>query len=291
MTDAIPAAAPPSRPARGGALAILCYAVAGYLLMLAVLGYTAGFIAGFGVPKSIGQGTRSPWPLAVSIDAGLLLLFAVQHTVMARPWFKRRCARWVPAPAERATYVLAASLALALLCWQWRPVPGTIWRLSGPAAALVWALQLAGWAAGLSATFLISHSDLFGLRQAWAHWRGARYRPPPFTERGLYRRVRHPLMAGFLIIFWAAPVLTLGRLLLACLATGYILAGIRFEERDTRRALGQDYRSYAARVPALIPRPARGGRRPAPREAGAGGHQMPGTQASGAAARVPDTGP
>src|SRR5215472_13239876 len=245
-------AAPRSRRARAGALACLCYAAAGYLLLLAVLGYAFGFFAGAGVPKGIDQGTWSPWPLAVTIDAGLLLLFAVQHTVMARPWFKSRWTRLVPAPAERATFVVAASLALALLFWLWRPVRGT-----------VWAVYVAGWAVALTATFLVSHADLFGLRQAYLHWRGVAYRPPAFTERGLFRWIRHPLMAGFLLIFWAAPVMTLGHALLAVLATGYIMAGIRFEERDLRRSLGETYRAYAARVPALIPRPGQAGRRAA----------------------------
>lgn len=239
----------------------LCYAVACYLVMLAVLGYAFGFFAGVGVPKGIDDGARSPWALAVIIDAGLLLVFAVQHTVMARPWFKRRWTRLVPAPAERATFVVAASLALALLFWLWRPVGGTVWRLSGVAAAVLWAVYVAGWAVALSATFLVSHADLFGLRQAYLHLRGVAYRPPAFTERGLFRWVRHPLMAGFLLIFWAAPVMTLGHALLAVLATGYILAGIWFEERDLRRDLGERYCAYAARVPALIPRPGRPGRR------------------------------
>lgn len=256
VTTTVPraATAPRSWRARAGALACLCYAVAGYLLMLAVLGYAIGFFAGAGVPKGIDQGARSSWPLAVAVDAGLLLLFAVQHTVMARPWFKRRWTRVVPAPAERATFVVAASLALALLFWLWQPVGGTVWQLSGAAGAVLGAVYLAGWAVALSATFMVSHADLFGLRQAYLHWRGIAYRPPAFTERGLFRWIRHPLMAGFLIVFWAAPVMTLGHVLLAALATGYILAGIRFEERDLRRDLGARYRDYAARVPALVPR-------------------------------------
>jgi methanethiol S-methyltransferase len=161
----------------------------------------------------------------------------------------------VPAPAERATYVLAASLALALLFWLWRPIGGTVWNLPEPGAAVLWAAYAAGWAVAVSSTFLISHSDLFGLRQAWQHARRATYSPPPFTERGLYRRIRHPLMAGFLIIFWAVPTMTAGHLLFAATATGYILAGIAFEEHDLRQSLGETYAAYRARVPALIPRP------------------------------------
>jgi len=241
--------------ARVPARIILAYAAAVYLLFLAVLGYAAGFLASSGVPKGIDQGPRAAAPAAAAIDLLLLLLFAVQHTVMARPWFKRRWTRIVPEPAERTTFVLAASLVLALLFWLWQPIGGTIWNLPGPDADALWAAYAAGWALAVSSTFLISHSDLLGLRQAWLHARRARYSPPPFTERGLYRHIRHPLMAGFVVIFWAAPVMTAGHLLFAATATGYILAGITFEEHDLIRSLGGTYAAYRARVPALIPRP------------------------------------
>ena len=155
--------------------------------------------------------------------------------------------------------MLSASLTLALLFWAWHPFGGVVWTLSGPAAALLLAVQLAGWAVAISSTFMISHFDLFGLRQAWLHIRGIGYTPPAFTERGLYRRIRHPLMAGFVIVFWAAPVMTAGHLLFATAATGYVLAGVWFEERDLLRSLGPAYAAYRARVPALIPGP---GRRP-----------------------------
>ncbi len=157
--------AEPRQSARMPALIILAYAVAVYLLFLAVLGYTVGFLAGFGVPKGIGQGPRSA---AAAIDVLLLVLFAVQHTVMARPWFKRRWTRIVPAPAERATFALAASLVLALLFWLWQPVGKTVWNLPQPGAAVLWAVYAADWAA-VGSTFLVSHFDLFGLRQAWLH--------------------------------------------------------------------------------------------------------------------------
>jgi methanethiol S-methyltransferase len=247
------AAGRPSPPG-AGALIILVYAAAVYLVVLAVLGYAIGFFADFAVPKGIDQGPRVAAPVAVALDAALLALFAVQHTVMARPWFKRRWTRIVPAAAERTTYVLAASLALGLVFWWWRPVGGTAWSVAGPAADVVWALYAAGWAVAVSSTFMISHFDLFGLRQAWLHARGTRYSPPLFTERGLYRRIRHPLMAGFVIVFWAAPVMTAGHLLLATVATGYILVGIAFEEHDLIQSLGGGYAAYRARVPALIPR-------------------------------------
>src|SRR6266704_5431302 len=163
------------QPARMPALVILVYAAAVYLFLLAVLCYAAGFFAGFGVPKGIDQGTRAAVPVAVAIDLLLLLLFAVQHTVMARPSFKRRWTRIVPEPAERTTFVLAANLVLALLFWLWRPVGGIVWSLSGPGADALWAVYAVGWAAAISSTFLISHSDLFGLRQAWLHARRVRY--------------------------------------------------------------------------------------------------------------------
>ena len=242
--------------ARMPPLIILVYAAAVYLLFLAVLGYAAGFFAGFGVPKGIDQGPHAAVPAAVAIDLLLLLLFAVQHTVMARPWFKRRWTRIVPEPAERTSFVLAASLVLVLVFWLWRPIGGTVWNLPGPGADALWAVYAAGWAIAVSSTFLVSHWDLFGLRQAWRHARRVKYSPPPFTERGLYGRIRHPLMTGFVVIFWSAPVMTAGHVLFAAAATGYILAGIAFEEHDLIQSLGQPYAAYRARVPALIPRPA-----------------------------------
>ena len=251
----LPVATERPRLASMPTLIMVVYAAAVYLVFLAVLGYAAGFFAGFGVPRGIDQGPRAAGPAAAAIDLLLLVLFAVQHTVMARPWFKRRWTRLVPAPAERASFVLAASLVLALLFWLWRPVGGTVWNLPGPDADALRAAYAAGWALAVSSTFLISHSDLFGLRQAWLHARHARYSPPPFNQRGLYGRIRHPLMAGFVVIFWSAPAMTAGHLLFAATATGYILAGIAFEEHDLTRSLGGTYTAYRARVPALIPRP------------------------------------
>lgn len=253
MSETLKAAPAGRRPRTGGALVIAGYAAAAYLIAVAVLGYALGFFIGAGVPKGIDQGPHAPWPLAVAADLVLLLVFAVQHTVMARPWFKRWLIRVVPPAAERATFVLGAALALALLFWGWHPVGGVAWRAPGPAAVVILALYASGWAVALSSTFLVSHGDLFGLRQAWLHLRGARYTPPPFTQRGLYRRIRHPLMAGFVIVFWATPVMTAGHLLFAAAATGYILAGIWFEERDLVRSLGGTYSAYLASVPALIP--------------------------------------
>jgi protein-S-isoprenylcysteine O-methyltransferase Ste14 len=240
--------------------ATVAYATAVYAFFLAVFAYAVGFFADAGVPRSIDHGPRSPAPAAIGADLLLLALFAGQHTVMARPWFKRAWARLVPAVAERSTFVLAASLVLALLFWQWRPVRGTAWDLSGSAAAVVLTVYSAGWLLVLAGTFAVSHADLFGLRQALAPARGRPYTAPPLTERGLYRHVRHPLMAGFVVVFWAAPVMTAGHLLFAVAATGYILVGIAFEERDLRRSLGEAYAAYARRVPALVPGLRRRGR-------------------------------
>ena len=239
-----------SAPSVTGRRLVAAYAVGVYASFLGVLGYTVGFLAGFGVPKDIDQGPGGGWPAAVAVDVALLLLFAVQHTVMARPWFKRR---WVPAPAERATFVLCANLALVLLFWLWRPLRGTVWRVPEPGAGALIAVYAAGWVVAIGATFTISHADLFGLRQAFLHARRAAYRPPAFTRRGLYRYVRHPLMTGFLLVFWAAPTMSAGHLLFAVAGTGYIGIGIRFEQRDLLRDLGPAYRRYQSEVPALVP--------------------------------------
>ena len=181
------------------------YAVSVYVFFLVALVYSAGFFAGVGVPKSIDDGPRTPVPVAVGVDLLLLTLFAAQHTVMARPWFKTRWTRIVAPAAERATFVLAASVVMTLLFWLWRPIGATVWQVSGPPAMGFRVAYATGWALAIGSTCLISHSDLFGLRQAWLHLRRAGYEPPPFSERGLYRHVRHPLMAGFLLVFWSTP--------------------------------------------------------------------------------------
>jgi protein-S-isoprenylcysteine O-methyltransferase Ste14 len=242
---------------RASARAVVGYAIAVYAVFLAVLVYGVGFFADAVVPAGIDQGSKPGWPTAVAADLALLALFAVQHTVMARPWFKRWWTRLVPAAAERSTYVLAASLVLALLYWLWQPIGPALWQPGGAGAVALWCGYAAGWALAVGATCLISHADLFGLRQARLARRGVAYTAPPFAERGLYARIRHPIMTGFLIVFWAAPVMTLGHLILSIAATGYILAGIAFEEHDLIRDLGGTYRSYRRRVPALIPLPRR----------------------------------
>jgi protein-S-isoprenylcysteine O-methyltransferase Ste14 len=241
-----------SRPGPRGWLGLL-YAAAVYAGFVAVLDYLIGFIAQVGVPKGIDDGRQDSVLRAGLIDAGLLALFAVQHSVMARPWFKRVWTRVVSVPLERATYVLCASVVLAVLLWGWRPIGGTVWHVTGIGAGVLHTGYVAGWLLAIGSTFMINHADLFGLRQAWLAARGIPYTPPVFTERSLYRWIRHPLMAGFVIAFWCSPSMSVGHLLLAGGATGYIIVGVALEEHDLQQQFGQSYAAYRARVPALLP--------------------------------------
>lgn len=237
-------------------LLTLLYSVAAYAIFLATFLYAIAFVAGVGVPCHIDQGPAAAWPVAVAIDAALLALFAMQHSVMARPAFKRWWTRFVPVAMERSTYVLASSLALLLLFWQWRPLPWLVWHVEAPGArAALWALYAVGWLLVLSSTFLINHFDLFGLRQAWRHAHGLGPAPDaPFVTRAFYRVVRHPIMLGFLIAFWATPTMSTGHLLFAAMTTGYILFAVKLlEERDLVAHFGDTYRDYQRRVPMLLP--------------------------------------
>ena len=230
------------------------YGLAAYVLALASVTYTIGFLANVGVPNSIDDGQVSPLAAAILVNSALLGLFAVQHTVMARPAFKRWLTRFVPTAVERSTFVLASSLVLMLLLWQWQPMPETVWSVeAGWARASLYGLYLLGWATVAGSTFMIDHFDLFGLRQVAARARDRTHVPPSFQVRWLYRLVRHPMMVGFLIAFWAAPDMSQGRLLFAVLGTGYILVGVRIEERDLRQELGEDYARYETEVPQLVP--------------------------------------
>jgi protein-S-isoprenylcysteine O-methyltransferase Ste14 len=185
----------------------------------------------------------------------LLLLFAVQHNVMARPWFKDWWTQFVPRPIERSTYVAAASLLLLLLYWQWRPMPDVVWHVDNSLCrGVLWILYFAGWAIVFYSSFVIDHFELFGLKQVWLHLMGREHRSAPFSERSLYRWVRHPLMLGFLIAFWSAPTMSQGRLLFAVVTTLWILIAIQIEERDIARFLGEPYRQYRERTPMLVPR-------------------------------------
>lgn len=232
----------------------LGYGAINYLVFLAVFGYAVGFVGDLVVPRTVDHGPEAPAGQAVMIDLLLLGVFAVQHSVMARPGFKRWLTRTVPADIERSTYVLASNLVLALLFWQWRPIPAVIWDVGPPVArGALWALFWVGWLIALTSTFMVSHLDLFGLRQVYSAWRAQPYRPVEFRVFALYRLVRHPLMLGFVIAFWATPTMTVGHLLFAAAATGYILIALQLEERDLIAAIGEDYQHYRRRVPMLIP--------------------------------------
>ncbi len=236
------------------------YGVVCYLVFLGTFLYAIGFVGNVLVPKGIDAGPAVPPAEAVAMNVLLLGLFAVQHSVMARPAFKRRWTRAVPPHLERSTYVLASSLALVLLFWQWRPLPGVVWDVDSPWDTAVWAVFGVGWAVVLVSTFLIDHFDLFGLRQAVLYARGEPYTPPSFRVRGLYRVVRHPIRLGFLSAFWAPPTRTWGHLVFAATTTGYIAVGVWLEERDLRQALGETYEQYRRRVPRIVPWFGRGGR-------------------------------
>ncbi|WP_099248860.1 methanethiol S-methyltransferase [Mycobacterium sp. shizuoka-1] len=231
------------------------YGTLSYLVFLVAFCYAIGFVGGIVVPRTVDRGIDGvPAGLAFAVNTALLGLFAVQHSVMARPAFKRWWTRFVPPVIERSTYVLLASLVLLLLYWQWRTMPAIVWQIDQPALRLLlWALFAAGWVTVLAATFMIDHFELFGLRQVFASWRRTPRAETGFRASLLYRLVRHPLMLGFLVAFWAAPTMTAGHLLFTLGTTGYILIALRLEERDLIAHLGDDYLDYRAGVPMLIP--------------------------------------
>jgi protein-S-isoprenylcysteine O-methyltransferase Ste14 len=234
----------------------LAYGIVCYVLFLGTFLYAVGFLANRLVPKSIDSGVPGAVLASVVVDLVLLGAFALQHSVMARPAFKRAWTRVVPRAVERSTYVLAASLVLILLFWQWRPLPEAVWTVRAPAGrGVLWALFAVGWLMVLFGTFMISHAHLFGVSQVWAAMRGRPLPEPHFQTRGFYGYIRHPLMLGFLIAFCATPEMTAGHLLFAGASTGYILlATLAFEERDLERFIGEPYRRYRREVPAFIPR-------------------------------------
>jgi methanethiol S-methyltransferase len=237
---------------------VFVYGVIAYVLFFGTFLYAAGFVGNLVVPKGLDASPTGPLGASLLIDLGLLALFAVQHSVMARPAFKRAWTRILPPPAERSTYVLASSLALIVLFWQWRPLGGVVWDVQDPIGrALLYGGFAFGWLLVLVTTFLINHFDLFGLRQVWLHLRGRPYRPLAFKTPGLYRLVRHPLYVGWLFAFWSTPTMTATHLLFAGVTTAYILVAIRFEERDLVDA-HPEYADYARRVPMLVPVPRRG---------------------------------
>ncbi|MET0591251.1 MAG: methanethiol S-methyltransferase [Polyangiaceae bacterium] len=230
------------------------YALVAYIIFLGTFLYAVGFIGDFVVPTRLDGPAREPLAIALAVNVGLLALFALQHSIMARPWFKERWTRIVPAPIERATYVLFSSAALGLLLWQWEPMGGVIWSVEDPIGRLAFhALFAFGWCLLLAATFAINHFDLFGLRQAWLHLRGRPYTQLTFATPRLYRIVRHPLYVGWLFTFWMTPTMTLAHLVFAIATTVYILVAIRFEERDLIALHGADYERYRQEVPSLVP--------------------------------------
>lgn len=236
-------------------LSALAYALACYLIFLATFLYAIGFVINRFVPKSIDTGPPKPFGQALGLNTMLLGIFGIQHSVMARPAFKRWWTHFVPQPIERSTYVLFSSLTLLLLFWLWHPMPDLIWNFENDLwVSAIWMLFVLGWIVVLISTCLIDHFDLFGLRQAWAYYRGKQYIPPPFRTPWLYQQVRHPIMVGFIIAFWSTPSMTVGHLLFSSVCTIYILAAIRFEEHDLGQAFGEDYRRYRQRVPAIVPR-------------------------------------
>ena len=230
------------------------YGCAAYLLFLGTFLYAIAFIGGFAVPVKLDGPATTPFLTALLIDAGLLGVFAVQHSVMARPWFKRWWTQIVPWSIERSTYVLFASLALDLLFWQWRPLGGVVWNVEQPVLrAVIWGVFAYGWLQVLVMTFYIDHFDLFGLRQVWLHLIGRQYTRVNFATPAPYHLVRHPLYLGFMLAFWAAPTMSITRLVFAAATTVYMLIAIQFEEHDLTHEHGESYQQYRRRVPMLVP--------------------------------------
>ena len=237
-----------------GRIAAFLYGFAAYVFFLVTFLYAIGFVTGLVVPKTIDSGSVTSFAEALIVNLVLLTIFALQHSVMARKSFKRWWTQFVPEPIERPTYVLFATLALALLIWQWRPMPEIVWQVSNPvlATALI-GLSLFGWVIVLLSTFMINHFELFGLHQVVAYLGGKTMPMAEFKAPGFYKLVRHPIYFGFIVAFWATPVMTQGHLLFALVTTAYILVGIFLEERDLIALFGDQYRRYREQVSMLIP--------------------------------------
>ncbi len=232
----------------------LLYGTVSYAIFFVTFLYMIGFLGNFIVPKSINSGVAGPGLEALFINVVLIAVFGLQHSIMARPWFKKSWTQIVPKPAERSTYVLVSSLALILLYWQWRPMPEYLWHVeSGAGRALLTGLMFTGFGIVLLATFTIDHFDLFGLRQVFLRFRNSDYFHRPFVTPGMYKLVRHPLYLGWLIAFWATPDMTYGHATFALGMSGYIFAAIPHEERDLITFLGADYENYKKTTPAILP--------------------------------------
>lgn len=236
--------------------AFFAYGLICYLLTLAAIGAGVLFFGNF-IGHSVDSSPRVGWQLALGINVALAVVFAVQHSGMARPGFKRWWTRLVPEPIERATYCLASCIAIFALYALWQPMGPVLWQLDGVAAGVVTGIYLAAWAGLLYVTYLIDHFDLFGMRQVYLYLRQRPYESPPFRTPSLYRFVRHPLYVAWLTIFWAAPVMTVGHLIFSVTITVYVLIAIPLEERDLEAAIGDDYARYRESTPMLLPRPAR----------------------------------
>jgi protein-S-isoprenylcysteine O-methyltransferase Ste14 len=232
----------------------LLYGAISYLLFFLTFLYAIGFVGNLVVPKSIDSGASSAIGTAIAVNIMLLAIFAVQHSVMARPGFKAWWTQFVPKSVERSTYVLLSSLALILIFWQWRPLGETVWSVETvTGVAALWTLFALGWLVVLLSTFMIGHFELFGLTQVFENLKNRELKPGEFKEPGFYKLVRHPIMLGFIIAFWATPVMTMGHLLFAIVTTAYILIALQLEERDLLATLGNSYADYKARVPMLFP--------------------------------------